>query len=114
MSIPCTINDLKQAVEIFSPAEVTQLEDSGVWVDEQVLRLDVSVTHTLGMDVSQTAEQLVHVDLRRDRFTALPSELDTHPLRNTGVKLSFDILRATGNIKKDTGRLVRKLLPLHK
>ena len=49
------------------PAKVTQLEDGSFWVDEQVLRLDVSVTHALGMDISQTAKQLVHVHLRRSQ-----------------------------------------------
>lgn len=47
-----------------SPAKVTQLEDGSFWVDQQVLGLDVSVTNPLGVDVSQTAEQLVHVHLR--------------------------------------------------
>lgn len=47
-----------------SPAKVTQLQDGSFRVHQQVLGLDVSVTHTLGMDVSQTAKQLVHVHLR--------------------------------------------------
>lgn len=50
-----------------SPAKVTQLEDGSFWVDKQVLWLDVSVTHTLGMDISQTAKQLVHVHLRNSQ-----------------------------------------------
>lgn len=48
-----------------SPAKVTQLEDGSFRVHQQVLGLDVSVTHALGMDVGQTAKQLVHVHLRR-------------------------------------------------
>lgn len=47
-----------------SPAKVAQLEDGRFRVDKQVLGLDVSVTHALGMDISQAAKQLVHVDLR--------------------------------------------------
>lgn len=49
-----------------SPAKVTQLEDGGFRVHQQVLGLDVPVTHTLGMDVGQAAKQLVHVHLKRE------------------------------------------------
>lgn len=49
------------------PAEVTQFENGSFWVDEQVLGLDVSVTNALGMDISQTTKQLVHVHLRRSQ-----------------------------------------------
>lgn len=48
-----------------SPAKVTQLEDGTFRIHKQVLRLDVSVTHALGMDVGKATEQLVHVNLRR-------------------------------------------------
>lgn len=53
--------DLEQ--ERNRPAKVTEFEDGRLWVHQEVLRLDISVTHTLGMDISQTAEQLVHVHL---------------------------------------------------
>ena len=48
-----------------SPAKVAQLKDGSFGIDKQVLGLDVSVTHSLGMDVRQTAKQLVHVHLKR-------------------------------------------------
>ena len=51
-------------VACYRPAKVTEFEDGRLRVHEEVLGLDVSVTHTLGMDISQTAEQLVHVYLR--------------------------------------------------
>ena len=47
------------------PAEVAELENAGLWVEEEVLGLDVSVTDSIGMDVGQRPEQLVHVHLRR-------------------------------------------------
>lgn len=47
------------------PAEVTELQYRCVRVHQQVLGLDVPMTHALGMDVSETAEQLVHVYLVR-------------------------------------------------
>lgn len=47
-----------------SPAKVTQFEDGSLWVHKKVLGFDVSVTNTLGMDISQTAKQLVHVHLQ--------------------------------------------------
>lgn len=49
------------------PPEITQLEDSRLRVHQQVLGLDVSVTHALGMDVRQTAEQLIHIHLKGGR-----------------------------------------------
>lgn len=47
----------------YRPAKVTEFQDGRLRVHQEVLGLDVSVTHTLGMDISQTAEQLVHVHL---------------------------------------------------
>lgn len=50
-----------------SPAEVTEFENGRLWVHQEVLRLNVSVTNTLGMDISKTAKQLVHVHLGEDK-----------------------------------------------
>ena len=51
------------AVEVGAPAKVAQLEHAGLWVEQQVLRLDVSVADPVGVDVGQRAKQLVHVQL---------------------------------------------------
>ena len=45
------------------PATIAELEDSCVRVHQQVLGLDVTVTHPLGVDVGQAPEELVHVHL---------------------------------------------------
>lgn len=45
------------------PAKITELEDSSVRVHKQILGLDVTVTHTLGVDIGQAPEELVHVHL---------------------------------------------------
>lgn len=45
------------------PAKIAELEDSSVGVHQQVLGLDVTVTYTLGVDVGQAPEELVHVYL---------------------------------------------------
>lgn len=45
------------------PAKIAELEDSSVRVHKQILGLDVTVTHTLGVDVGQAPEELVHVHL---------------------------------------------------
>lgn len=47
------------------PAKIAELEDSSVRVHKQILGLDVTVTHTLGVDVGQAPEELVHVHLGR-------------------------------------------------
>ena len=43
------------------PSKITQLQDPGIRIQKQVLRLNVTVTDAQGMDVRQTAEQLIHV-----------------------------------------------------
>lgn len=47
------------------PAKITKFENGCLWINQEVLRLNVSMTNALGMDIGQTAEQLVHVHLRR-------------------------------------------------
>ena len=50
---------------MYEPAKVAKFEDASFWVEKKVLGFDVSVTDSVGMDVGQRAEQLVHVHLRR-------------------------------------------------
>lgn len=57
--------------QMLGAAKVTQLEDSRFRVEQQVLRLDVSVTNALRVNVGQTAEQLVHVQLDEHDGNAL-------------------------------------------
>ena len=45
------------------PAKVAELENGRLWIHQQVLGLDISVTHALGVDVGQATEELVHVHL---------------------------------------------------
>ena len=52
------------------PAEVAQFQHAGVRVEQQVLWLDVPVTHTGVVDVGQTAKQLVHVYLQQAETSA--------------------------------------------
>ena len=49
------------------PSKVAELEDAGFWVEQEVLRLDVPMTHPICMDVGQRAKQLVHVQLHREK-----------------------------------------------
>lgn len=69
------------------PPEITQLEDPGIGIQEQVLRLDISVTYAQGMDVRETSKQLIHVQLdERNRYRLLLLIVVTsdsvHRLRN--------------------------------
>ena len=50
---------------MYEPAKVAKFEDASLWIEKKVLGFDVSVTDSVGMDVGQRAEQLVHVHLRR-------------------------------------------------
>lgn len=44
-----------------SPAEVAELEHGGLWIQQQILGLDVPMTDPKRVDVGQAPEQLVHV-----------------------------------------------------
>ena len=44
-------------------SEVAELEDASARVEEQILRLDVAMADTLGMDVCQSSEKLLDVQL---------------------------------------------------
>lgn len=58
---------LKHSEEIFPPfppAEVTELEHGCLWVQQQVLGLDVPMADAKRVDVRQAPEQLVHVQLK--------------------------------------------------
>lgn len=52
-----------QRRQVNLPAKITELEDSCVRVHKQILGLDVTVTHALGVDVGQAPEELVHIHL---------------------------------------------------
>lgn len=45
-------------------AEITKLEDTRARVQQKVLRLDVAMANTEGVDVGEGTEKLVHVELR--------------------------------------------------
>jgi len=43
--------------------EIAEFQNTGVLIKEEILRLDVSVTDALGVNVGQGAEELVDVEL---------------------------------------------------
>lgn len=49
-----------------STAEITKLEDASVGVKQEILRLDVTVTDTHGMNVGEGAKELIDVELDLD------------------------------------------------
>ena len=49
-----------------SPAEVAEFEHGGLWVQQQILGLDVPMTDPKRMYVGQAPEQLVHVQLHTE------------------------------------------------
>lgn len=46
-----------------SATKVAELHDVAVWIQEQVLRLNVPVTHTSFVDVGQRSRYLIHIEL---------------------------------------------------
>lgn len=49
-----------------SPAKVAEFENSGLWIQQQILGLDIPMTDPKRMDVGQAPEQLVHVQLHAE------------------------------------------------
>lgn len=51
---------------MFGAAKVTQFQHSRLGIQQQVLRFNVAMTNAQRVDVRQTAEKLVHVQLKRE------------------------------------------------
>lgn len=49
-----------------SPAKVAEFQNSRLWIQQQILGLDVPMADPKWVDIGQTPEQLVHVQLRRE------------------------------------------------
>lgn len=50
--------------QLFGAAKVAQLEYGRLRIQQQVLGLDVTMADTERVDVGETPEQLVHIELR--------------------------------------------------
>lgn len=60
-----------------SPAKVTEFENGGLRIQQQILGLDVPMTDPERVDVGQAPEQLIHVQLHRDTHTHTHTAYDT-------------------------------------
>lgn len=49
--------------ENFGTAEVAELENAAVWVEQQVLGLNVTMTDALRVDIGKSTEQLINIEL---------------------------------------------------
>lgn len=49
--------------EYLRASKIAKLEDTGIWVEQKILRLDISMADALRMYVSEGPEKLVDVDL---------------------------------------------------
>lgn len=52
-----------------SPAKVTELENSRLWIQQQILGFDVPMADTKRVNVGQAPEELVHIQLHRKTHT---------------------------------------------
>jgi len=65
--------------EILGRAEVTQLKHARVWIEEQILRLNVTMANSLMVKIRKRPEKLIHVQLKciqckyLSNFTHIPS-----------------------------------------
>lgn len=50
-------------VSVCLPSEIAQLQNSSNGVQKKILWFDVAMAYAEGMDVGQTSEELVHVQL---------------------------------------------------
>lgn len=67
--LKCRCQNLIKPGHCVSPAEVAEFENGGLWIQQQILGLDVPMTDPERMDVGQAPEQLVHVQLHTDTHT---------------------------------------------
>lgn len=58
--------NLSEHADCVSPAKVAKFQHSGLWIQQQILGLDVPMTDPKRMDVRQAPEQLVHVQLHTE------------------------------------------------
>lgn len=55
--------DLMKHSHCVLPAKVAEFENSSLWIQQQILGLDIPMTDPKRMDVGQAPEELVHVQL---------------------------------------------------
>ena len=46
-----------------STAKIAELQNTSAWIQQQVLRLDITMANSLRMDIGEGAEQLVDIQL---------------------------------------------------
>lgn len=73
--LKCRCQNLIKPGHCVSPAEVAEFENGGLWIQQQILGLDVPMTDPERMDVGQAPEQLVHVQLHTDTHTHIQTQL---------------------------------------
>lgn len=49
--------------QLFGAAKVTELQHSRLRIEQKILRLDITMANAQRVDVGQTSEQLIHVEL---------------------------------------------------
>lgn len=69
VTLKCGCLNLMKSGHCVSPAEVAEFENGGLWIQQQILGLDVPMTDPERMDIGQAPEQLVHVQLHTDTHT---------------------------------------------
>lgn len=57
-----------------SPAKVTELENSRLWIQQQILGFDVPMADTKRVNVGQAPEELVHIQLHRKTHTQIHTQ----------------------------------------
>lgn len=58
--------DLTKHSRCVSPAKVAEFENSSLWIQQQILGLDIPMANPKRMDVGQAPEELVHVQLHTE------------------------------------------------
>lgn len=75
--IGCTKDELRGAIvaradvrhiglvrdQDFGTPEITKLKNPSIWIEQEILRLDIAMADSLGVDVRKGTEQLVDVYL---------------------------------------------------
>lgn len=91
-AIDARLKHLEEIFPLLPPAEVTELEHGRLWVQQQVLGLDVPMADAKRVDVRQAPEQLVHVQLKYKYTSILKRSAAIHLyVRLTSLYITYHL-----------------------
>ena len=57
--------------KLFCRAKIAEFQDAEIWIEEQILWFDISMANAVRMNVTEGAEQLIHIQLDVEHWNSL-------------------------------------------